>query len=187
VEDPVVPPVLVDDALHHTTTLVGTQTIQVQVPNFTCDNCTLQVVEFMKDHPPPNCFYFHCAALQIVAPDAGGAGGGSATGGGAGGGGGGGGAGGGAAGGGRAGGGTERGGARGGGGRAGGGGGSGGAAGGATGGGSTGGGAAGGGANATGDSCGCSQVNAMTGALLALAIGALRARRRPARPESSWV
>lgn len=37
----------------------------VTLPNTTCADCTLQVIEFMTPHPP-SCFYYHCANLQIV-------------------------------------------------------------------------------------------------------------------------
>src|SRR3954469_7121016 len=36
------------------------------VPDMPCDKCTLQVIQVMKDHGPPNCVYYHCADLQIL-------------------------------------------------------------------------------------------------------------------------
>jgi hypothetical protein len=42
----------------------------VKLPDQPCDNCTLQVLQVMKDHGPPNCFYYHCAVLQILPADA---------------------------------------------------------------------------------------------------------------------
>jgi hypothetical protein len=42
----------------------------ITVPNTPCNNCTLQVMQFMSQHPP-NCFYHQCATLRIVARDAG--------------------------------------------------------------------------------------------------------------------
>jgi len=77
-------PVLADGQLVHTTTLVGPQTFNVQLPpDFRCENCTLQVIEFMSEHPlndPGGCFYHHCARVTISddAPDAGVAPGGDA-------------------------------------------------------------------------------------------------------------
>lgn len=75
-------PVLADGELVHTQTLVGPQTFNVQLPaDFRCDNCTVQVIEFMSNHPlnnPGGCFYHHCATVTISdnAPDAGVTGGG---------------------------------------------------------------------------------------------------------------
>lgn len=42
----------------------------VQLPNITCAKCTLQVIQFMADHPynqPGGYSYHHCADLQITA------------------------------------------------------------------------------------------------------------------------
>jgi hypothetical protein len=65
-------PLLADGLLVHDAAFNGPQTIQVQLPDgVTCTNCTLQVTEFMSDHPlnnPGGCFYHHCATLTIVAP-----------------------------------------------------------------------------------------------------------------------
>lgn len=41
----------------------------VKMPDQTCDNCTLQILEFMTPHAP-GCFYFHCANVKIVPADA---------------------------------------------------------------------------------------------------------------------
>ena len=65
--DPPVFPVLVDGALVHTEPFTTSQTIQVTLPSdVTCTHCTLQVLEFMTDHPAP-CFYHHCADISIAA------------------------------------------------------------------------------------------------------------------------
>jgi hypothetical protein len=77
--DPPVFPVLADGMLLHTTPLSGPQSFEVALPaGVTCDHCTLQVIEFMSNHPlnvPGGCFYHHCAELSIhdvvVADDAG--------------------------------------------------------------------------------------------------------------------
>jgi hypothetical protein len=67
VQDPPAFPVLADGALQHTTPFSGTRSIQVTLPStVTCSRCTLQVLEFMSDHPLP-CFYHHCAAIAITA------------------------------------------------------------------------------------------------------------------------
>jgi hypothetical protein len=42
----------------------------IQLPNITCPKCTLQVIQFMADHPynqPGGYSYHHCADLQITA------------------------------------------------------------------------------------------------------------------------
>ena len=84
VTDPPVMPILLDNALEHTAKLNGEQTIMVTLPaNVQCDKCTLQVIEFMSNHPAP-CFYHHCADIKITndgAMSAGGAGGMSTMGG----------------------------------------------------------------------------------------------------------
>ncbi len=51
----------------------------VTLPNQPCDHCTLQVVQVMEGHGPPNCFYFHCADITILPAD-GSAGAGGSTG-----------------------------------------------------------------------------------------------------------
>jgi hypothetical protein len=45
----------------------------VQLPNITCPKCTLQVIQFMADHPynqPGGYSYHHCADLAITADPA---------------------------------------------------------------------------------------------------------------------
>jgi hypothetical protein len=42
----------------------------ITVPMMSCDTCTLQLMQFMSSHAPP-CFYYQCATLRIVMPDAG--------------------------------------------------------------------------------------------------------------------
>lgn len=77
-------PVLVDNALQHTTALSGQQTIMVKLPSdVSCTNCTLQIIEFMSNHNknnPGGCFYHHCANISIQG-DATGTGGASGQGG----------------------------------------------------------------------------------------------------------
>jgi hypothetical protein len=78
-ENPAVFPVLQDDLFPHVASPTD-QTFQgdVMLPNVNCDKCTLQVLEFMQDHPfnfasPPDTgpgggyFYRHCADLKITA------------------------------------------------------------------------------------------------------------------------
>lgn len=69
VESPVNYPTLVDGLFPHTSTMAP-YTTTVTVPMMSCDNCTLQLMQFMSSHAPP-CFYYQCAKLRIVMPDAG--------------------------------------------------------------------------------------------------------------------
>jgi MYXO-CTERM domain-containing protein len=101
VQSPAVYPVLADGIFDHSMPFTTAQSVQVTLPsNVTCTKCTLQVIEFMHDHPlnnPGGCFYHHCAdiSLQSSPVDGGSGAGGGGGGGGAGGSGGGGGGGGG--------------------------------------------------------------------------------------------
>jgi uncharacterized protein (TIGR03382 family) len=64
-------PTLVDGLFPHTSAPSGAQhTTTVTVPMMSCERCTLQLLQFMAAHAPP-CFYFQCAHLRIVLPDAG--------------------------------------------------------------------------------------------------------------------
>lgn len=64
-------PVLMDGLFQHTNAAFGMSYEQsITVPSTPCENCTLQVLEFMSSHAPP-CFYYHCATLRIVAADGG--------------------------------------------------------------------------------------------------------------------
>ncbi len=63
-------PVLADGMLLHDSPVSGDRTFDVELPEgFTCNNCTLQVVQFMSDHVlnvPGGCFYHHCATVSVV-------------------------------------------------------------------------------------------------------------------------
>jgi len=64
-------PILVDGLFQHSTAMPnGMWSTQVTVPMMSCDNCVLQLMQFMSSHAPP-CYYFQCATLRIVMPDAG--------------------------------------------------------------------------------------------------------------------
>ncbi|MFO0634045.1 MAG: SCE4755 family polysaccharide monooxygenase-like protein [Nannocystaceae bacterium] len=79
--DPAVMPVLADGLFVHETPFAEPQTIDIPLPEgFTCDNCTLQVLEFMSSHGAP-CFYHHCATVTIQPAGATDSGGGSSDGG----------------------------------------------------------------------------------------------------------
>lgn len=64
-------PTLVDGLFQHSTASPnGMWSTTVTVPMMACDNCTLQLMQFMSSHAPP-CYYYQCATLRIVMPDAG--------------------------------------------------------------------------------------------------------------------
>lgn len=63
--NPPVFPVLADGMLAHSGPFDGEQSFEVTLPeDVTCDNCTLQVVQYMSSHGAP-CFYYHCANISI--------------------------------------------------------------------------------------------------------------------------
>jgi hypothetical protein len=65
------PPVLVDGLWDHHTRIAGQEfETDVKLPNINCDHCSLQVIQFMEEHPinPDGRFtYHHCADLKITA------------------------------------------------------------------------------------------------------------------------
>jgi hypothetical protein len=44
-----------------------TYTTTIQAPSTPCEACTLQLIQFMSDHPPGSQYYYSCADIQIVA------------------------------------------------------------------------------------------------------------------------
>ncbi|HLK88950.1 MAG TPA: SCE4755 family polysaccharide monooxygenase-like protein [Polyangia bacterium] len=78
-------PVLADNLFPHlaANTAAGTKyTYTVTIPNTPCTKCTLQLLQFMANHPlDPSYFYHQCADFQILAAGAGGGGGSTASGG----------------------------------------------------------------------------------------------------------
>lgn len=65
-------PLIADGIFVHTKTFSNpVQTTQIQLPpGFTCNNCILQVTEWMSNHGfnnPGGCFYHHCATVNITA------------------------------------------------------------------------------------------------------------------------
>jgi hypothetical protein len=72
IEDPPSYPVL-QDGLFPRAMVLGPQAepfkVQVKLPDFTCERCTLQVVQFMAQHLP-GYFYHHCADIRLLAADA---------------------------------------------------------------------------------------------------------------------
>ena len=69
IQSPVAYPTLVDGLFPHATSQAS-YTTTVTVPMMSCANCTLQLMQFMSSHAPA-CFYYLCAKLRIVLPDAG--------------------------------------------------------------------------------------------------------------------
>jgi MYXO-CTERM domain-containing protein len=63
-------PVLADGVFEHSAPFNGPQSITITLPaDMTCDHCTLQVLEFMSNHPlnnPGGCYYHHCANISIA-------------------------------------------------------------------------------------------------------------------------
>ncbi len=66
-------PVLADGLFVHTARATDPFETDVQIPNISCEKCTLQIVEFMAEHglnKDGGYFYHHCADLQITADPA---------------------------------------------------------------------------------------------------------------------
>lgn len=64
-------PTIVDGLFAHTNAPSNVQrSTTITVPMMRCEHCTLQLMQFMSNHAP-GCFYFQCANLRIVMPDAG--------------------------------------------------------------------------------------------------------------------
>jgi hypothetical protein len=66
-------PVLADGLFVHTARSTDPFETDIQLPNITCEKCTLQIVEFMAEHglnKDGGYFYHHCADLQITADPA---------------------------------------------------------------------------------------------------------------------
>lgn len=64
------PPVLLDGLWEHRQRSSEAFETDVKIPNIDCDNCTLQVIQFMEEHgvnADGRFTYHHCAALKITA------------------------------------------------------------------------------------------------------------------------
>jgi hypothetical protein len=76
IQNPVAPPILLDGIFPHTERPAAPQTFEttIPIPNITCPNCVLQVIEFMAEHPgiavDGGHSYHHCAILNITADPA---------------------------------------------------------------------------------------------------------------------
>jgi hypothetical protein len=67
---PAAPPLLVDGLWPHQAKVTEPWETDVAIPNITCKACTLQVAQFMEEHPvnnPGDFTYHHCAVLHITA------------------------------------------------------------------------------------------------------------------------
>lgn len=65
---PPVFPVLADGVFPHDAPFDQPQSIDITLPDVSCDNCTLQVIQFMSNHGlnnPGGCFYHHCANIAV--------------------------------------------------------------------------------------------------------------------------
>ena len=64
------PPVLIDGLWQNDVERTGPLETEIRVPNIDCENCFLQVIQFMEDHPgvrEGGYSYHHCAVLNITA------------------------------------------------------------------------------------------------------------------------
>jgi hypothetical protein len=70
-QNPAVPPVILDGIFAHTERPTQNFEAEIPIPNITCPNCVLQVIEFMGDHPgiavDGGHSYHHCAIVNITA------------------------------------------------------------------------------------------------------------------------
>jgi hypothetical protein len=65
------PPVLLDGLWPHAEKPTAKWETEIDIPNITCETCTLQIIQFMADHPgvrEGGFSYHHCANLKIT-PD----------------------------------------------------------------------------------------------------------------------
>jgi hypothetical protein len=74
IQNPPAAPVLLDGIFAHTERATQNFEAEIPIPNITCPNCVLQVIEFMADHPgiavDGGHSYHHCAILNITADPA---------------------------------------------------------------------------------------------------------------------
>jgi hypothetical protein len=74
IQSPAEAPVLLDGIFAHTERPTQNFEAEIPIPNITCPNCVLQVIEFMADHPgiavDGGHSYHHCAILNITADPA---------------------------------------------------------------------------------------------------------------------
>ena len=73
IQNPAVPPVLVDGMFAHTEKAANPWEMDITIPNVNCPDCMLQVIQFMAEHgrnADGDFSYHHCAAVQITADPA---------------------------------------------------------------------------------------------------------------------
>jgi hypothetical protein len=74
IQSPPVAPILLDGIFAHTERPTQNFEMEIPIPNISCPNCVLQVIEFMADHPgiavDGGHSYHHCAILNITADPA---------------------------------------------------------------------------------------------------------------------
>jgi hypothetical protein len=74
IQNPPVAPVILDGIFAHTERPTQNFEAMIPIPNITCANCVLQVIEFMADHPgiavDGGHSYHHCAVVNITADPA---------------------------------------------------------------------------------------------------------------------
>jgi hypothetical protein len=64
------PPVIVDGLWPHTEKPMELWQTEIEIPNIDCEDCTLQIIQFMAEHPgvrDGGFSYHHCADLRITA------------------------------------------------------------------------------------------------------------------------
>ena len=70
IAEPALPPVLQDGLWQNQVRRTGPQETEVRIPNFDCEGCVMQVLQFMEEHPgfrEGGFSYHHCAILNIKA------------------------------------------------------------------------------------------------------------------------
>lgn len=74
IQNPPAAPVLVDGIFAHTERSTQNFQAMIPIPNINCQNCVVQVIEFMADHPgiavDGGHSYHHCAVVNITADPA---------------------------------------------------------------------------------------------------------------------
>ena len=73
IQTPAVAPVLADGLFAHTERPTGLFEADIAIPNITCKNCVLQVIEFMAEHAKNadgDYSYHHCGMVNITADPA---------------------------------------------------------------------------------------------------------------------
>jgi len=66
------PPILVDGLWPHHERRTGIWETEIEIPNIDCENCFLQIIQFMEEHPgfrEGGFSYHHCAVLNIAADE----------------------------------------------------------------------------------------------------------------------